>query len=102
MLLHPGGRARADARPSASTRPYSGARLASRSTRRTSRGRPEGPWAGPHRGGRGIPVSVPLDVKVSRGTELPARDLDRTLRIESQTWEAIEQDAPRRACLVAG
>src|SRR4051794_6229283 len=46
-------------------------------------------------------MSAPLDVEVVWGTELPARDLDRMLRIEAQAGKPVEQDAPRGARLVA-
>src|SRR3954464_4680905 len=46
-------------------------------------------------------MSAPLDVQVVWGTELPAGDLDRTLEIEAQVGEPVEQYAPRGARLVA-
>src|SRR5690242_4710195 len=46
-------------------------------------------------------MSAPLDVQVVGGTELPAGDLDRTVGIEAEAWKSVEQDAPRRAGLVA-
>src|SRR5689334_6633930 len=46
-------------------------------------------------------MSAPLDVEVVGGTELPARDLDRTLRIEAQAGKPVEQDTPGGARLVA-